>query len=84
MYGPLCWQGYHKDPGGFKKTMWYGTMKELDCKVSSTCSVCGKGRTEAFTHRHLGQDKEEEISQLDYIIGPTRRTNEIYIHNARR
>ena len=19
MYGPLCWQGYDKDPGGFKK-----------------------------------------------------------------
>ena len=27
-------------------------------------------RAEAFTHRHFGQDKEEEISQLDYIIGP--------------
>ena len=22
MYGPLCWQGYDKDPGGFKKVMW--------------------------------------------------------------
>ena len=20
MYGPLCWQGYDKDPGGFKKS----------------------------------------------------------------
>ena len=26
MYGPLCWQGYDKDPG-FKKLMWYGVMK---------------------------------------------------------
>ena len=23
LYGPLCWQGYDKDPGGFKKFMWY-------------------------------------------------------------
>ena len=22
MCGPLCWQGYDKDPGGFKKLMW--------------------------------------------------------------
>ena len=27
MYGPLCWQGYDKDPGGFKKLMWYEIMK---------------------------------------------------------
>ena len=81
MYGPLCWQGYDKDPGGFKK-MWYGIMKEFDCKVSSTWSECGKGRAEAFTHRHSSQDKKEEISQLDYIIGPMRRYDEIYIHNA--
>ena len=26
LYGPLCWQGYDKDPGGFKKIMWYGIM----------------------------------------------------------
>ena len=31
MYGPLCWQGYVKDLGGFKKLMWYGIMKEFDC-----------------------------------------------------
>ena len=24
MYGPLCWQGYDKDPGGFKKTCGMG------------------------------------------------------------
>ena len=52
MFGPLCWQGYDKDPGGFKKNIWYGIMKEFDCKVSSTWSVNGKVRAEAFTHRH--------------------------------
>ena len=25
MYGPLCWQGYEQDHGGFKKLMWYGS-----------------------------------------------------------
>ena len=44
MYGPLCWQGYDKDPGGFKKTMWYEIKKEFDCKVSCAQSECGKGR----------------------------------------
>ena len=57
MYDPLCWQGYDKDPGGFKTTMWYEIMLQFDCKVSSTWSVCGKGRAEAFTHRHLNQDR---------------------------
>ena len=33
LYGPLCWQGYDKDPGGFKKIMWYRIMKEFNCKV---------------------------------------------------
>ena len=56
-------------------------MKEFDCKVSSTWSVCGKVRAEAFTHRHLSQDKKEEISQLDYIIGPKRASDKSYIHN---
>ena len=28
IFGPLCWQGYVKDPGGFKKLMWYEIMKE--------------------------------------------------------
>ena len=59
-------------------------MKEFDCKVSFTWSVCGKGRADAFTHRLLGNDRKEELSQLDYIIGPMRRNDEVYIHNAGR
>ena len=27
MYGPLCWEGYDNDPGGFKKIMWFGITK---------------------------------------------------------
>ena len=83
MYGPLCWQGYDKDPGGFKKTMWYGIMKEFDCKVSSAWSLCGRTR-EAFAHRHSSPEQKQEISQLDHIIGPMRRNYEIYIHNEGR
>ena len=64
--------------------MWYGIMKEFDCQVSSTWSVCGEERAEAFTHRHVSPDKKEEISQLDHIIRPKRRNDEIYIHNERR
>ena len=57
-YGPLCWQGYDKDPGGFKKKLWYGIMKEFDCKVSSTWSVCGKVRAEVFYAQALGERQE--------------------------
>ena len=67
-----------------KKNMWYGVMKEFDCKVSSTWSVCGKVRAEAVTHKHLGKDRKEDLSQLDYIIGPVGRNDEVYIHNAGR
>ena len=56
MYGPLCWQRYDKDPDDFKKTMWYGIMKEFGCKVSSTWSVCGK-MEEPFTHKPSSPDK---------------------------
>ena len=52
MYSPLCWQGYAKDPVGFKILMWYGIMQKFDCKASSTWSVCGRERENAFTHRH--------------------------------
>ena len=52
--------------------------------MSSTWSVCGKVGAEAFTHRHLSPEKKRINSQLDHIIGPMRRSDEIYIHNARR
>ena len=81
LYGPLA---YDTEPGGFKKIMWYGIMKEFDCKVSSSRSVCGKVRAEAFTHRHLGKDRKEELLQLDYVIGPMGRNEEVYIHIAGR
>ena len=81
MYGPLCWQGYDKDPGGFQKLIWYGSMKELNCKATYTWSVCGRARENACTHRHLIPEKNEETSQLDYIIGPMTRNDEVYIHN---
>ena len=50
MYGLLFWQGYEKDPGGFKKLMWYGIMKEFNCKATSTWSRCGRAKETALTH----------------------------------
>ena len=71
--GFLCWQGYDKDPKGFTTLMWYGILKEFDCKATSTWSKCGRAEETAFTHRHLSPETEQETSQLDYIIGPRRR-----------
>ena len=64
MYGPLCWRGYDKDPGGIEKLMWYGMMKEFNCKATSAWSKCGRAKETAFTHRHLSPKKEKEKSQL--------------------
>ena len=55
MYGPLYWQGCDNDHGGFKKLMWYGIMKEFNCKASSTWSKGVRERETAFTHRQLGE-----------------------------
>ena len=84
MYRPLCWQGHDKDPGGFKELMWYEIMKEFNCKAPSTRSPCGRPKENPFSHRHLSPEKREETSQLDHIIGPMRRCNEVYIHNDER
>ena len=43
-YGLLCWQGYDKDPGSFMKLMWYGIMKEFNCKATSTWSKVRRGK----------------------------------------
>ena len=32
MYGPLCWHGHDKNPGGLKKMMRHGIRKEFNCK----------------------------------------------------
>ena len=61
--------------------MWYGIMQEFNCKVTSTWSVCGRAKDNACTLRHLSPAKKEETSQLDCIIGPMRRNDEVYIHN---
>ena len=51
--------------------MWYG----------STWSKCGRAKETAFTHRQLSPEKEEETSQLDYIIGTGRRDDDENICN---
>ena len=81
MYGPLCWQGYDRGSGGIKKLMWYGSMKEFNCKATSAWSKCGRTKETAFTHRHLSPEKEEEASQLDFFIGTGRRDDDVYICN---
>ena len=81
VYGPLCWQGYDKDPGGFKKLIWYGIMKDFNCRATSTWSKCGRAKKTDLTHRQLGDRRQEWKSQLDYIIGPRGRDDEAYIYN---
>ena len=52
IYRPLFWHGHQEDPGGHNK-LWYSTMKEFKCKVSSTWND-GMQKGEAFTHRQNG------------------------------
>ena len=81
MHGPLCWQGYENDHGGFKKLMWYGIMKEFNCKATFTWSTCGRETEMSFTHRQLGERRQERKAQLDYIIGPRWKSDEAYVYN---
>ena len=58
----LCvWQGYDKDPGGCKKLMWYGILKEFNYKASFTWSRCGRTREMAYTHKCL-RKKERDVT----------------------
>ena len=59
----LCWLGYDHDPGGFKKLMWCGIMKEFKCKAA--WSKCGRANETAFTHRQLGDRK----SRMEIAVG---------------
>ena len=61
--------------------MWYGIMKEFNCKATSTWSEWGRAEDAAFTHRQLGEMRQEWKAQLDYIIGPRWKTDEAYIYN---
>ena len=71
MRGPLCWQGCERDHGGFKKLLWYGILKEFNCKVTCTWSDCGWEKEVAFTQKQFG----------DYIVGAWWKSDETYIYN---
>ena len=81
MYGPLCWQLYDKDPTGFKKlTRWKNEGVQLQGHIYMV-KVCGRAKETAFAPKHLGRKKQEVTLQLDGIIGPGRRNDEVYIFN---
>ena len=81
MYGPFCWQRYENDHDGCKKRMWYGIMKEFNCKASSTWFKCGRDGETTFTHRQLGENRQEWKVQLKYITGSRWKSDEAYIYN---
>ena len=64
MYGPPCWQGYDQDAGGSKKLMWYGIMKEFNCKFPCTWAKCGRAKETATTHRQHGDRRQAWITSL--------------------
>ena len=78
MYGSLCWQGYDKDTGGFKKMMWYSIMKEFNCKVYSTAKY-DRAKDAAFTQRKHGNGGQGKVSQMDHIIEPQEMHDEYFI-----
>ena len=67
--------------GGFKKLMWYGFMKEFNCKATCTWSECGRVKDTSFTHRQKRRQEAGMEVQLDYIIWPRWRSDEAYIYN---
>ena len=81
MYGPLCWQGCDREHGGLKKLMWYGIMKEFNCKVTSKWSNCGREKEMDFTHQQYVEKGKGRKAQLDYIVGPRWKSDEACINN---
>ena len=76
-YGPLCWQGYDHNPGGYRKIMWYSIMKEFNCKGSSTWSNDVHSKDAACTHKKHGDRGQVKVSQLEFIIGPKREARRL-------
>ena len=81
-YGPLYWQGYNKDPDGFKKMIWYETMEELECEDSSTWSVYGRERENAFTHKHVSPERGDIAAGIHHRTDEKRQWKNI--HNDER
>ena len=50
-------------------------------EATPTWSKCGRAKETAFTHRQLGQRRQEVTSQLDYIMGPRRRDDDVFFSN---
>ena len=69
--------------GGLKRLMWYGIVKESNCKATSMWSKCGREgeREDAFTHRQHGDRRQEWKAQPDHIIGPKWKSDEACIYN---
>ena len=61
--------------------MWYGILKEFNCKVTSSWSSCGRDREMDFTHRHFGKEVEGRTVQLGFIFGLRRTSDKAYMHN---
>ena len=80
MQGPLL-AGKENDHGGFKKLMRSGIMKEFNSKGPSTWSNCGREEKVAVTPQQFGGKGKEIIAQLDYIIGPKRKSDAAYMYN---
>ena len=74
--GLLCWQEYDKDPGGFKKLMWYEIMREFNCKASSSWSVCGRARDDGFTHGFHARTFKPRNEKGDFAAGIHHQTGE--------
>ena len=69
VHGLLCWQGYENDHGGCKKLMWYGIMKEFNCKATSTWFKCGREKKRPSRTGNLVKKRQEWKAQMDCITG---------------
>ena len=71
--GPMCGQGHDKNPGGLKNMLLYEIMNELNCKASSTWSVCSKGREILASTGTWAQKRKR---RADIAAGLHHRTDE--------
>ena len=65
MYGPLCWQGYDEDPGGFKKLMWYRNSEGVQLQGHTCMARVREGKRNSL----YAQTTWRKEARMEIVLG---------------
>ena len=81
MYGLMCWHGYCKDLRRLQETDVVRNYEGVRLQGHIYMVQVRKGKETAFTHTQPGERRQEQKSQLDYIIGLRREDDDAIVYN---